>query len=91
MDYMPLKKQSSNKEKFNDPQEVAPPVIEQAIIDNSKNPHSEALEHILYCTGCKSLFLAELSFYEKNRELTDMIPYIFMVLVFVIIQLLLKK
>lgn len=49
--------------------------------------HAESIDHMYSCIKCRHSFLKSLNFYERNKDLADIIPYI---MLFTCLYLILK-
>lgn len=47
--------------------------------------HIDSVNHLLECITCRDELLSRMSFYDKNRDIVDMLPYVILIALLILI------
>lgn len=59
--------------------------VQETLAPQNQSKHLECVGHIIECLQCRDYLMSRMSFYDKNREIADAIPYIILIIFLVLL------
>ncbi len=47
--------------------------------------HIDSVNHVLECISCRDELMSKMSFYDRNRDIVDMFPYVILIVLLILI------
>lgn len=60
--------------------QVVPTTLPMQVAVPQQSSHDICINHVLECIRCRDELLGRMSFYDRNREIVDFLPYVLLVI-----------